>query len=213
MSKHKIKSGNYRIKRILRKIQGTYDENFTIMAEKLGVSNSYLCHIANGKSPLPAYILDRLQANYDLSESVMKELKKDNDRLSSRIMTSIKQFNFLYNIEYNSKVDPNPTLDKYGLRYELMKEENDEYLESLKNNDVIGVADALGDMLYILYGTILAHGMQHVIEEVFDEIHESNLSKLGEDGKPIYREDGKVIKGPNYFPPNLDKIIKYKKEE
>ena len=93
------------------------------------------------------------------------------------------------------------------LRFELMREENEEYLEAAKNNDLIEVADALGDMLYILCGTILSHGMQHKITEVFEEIQKSNMSKLGADGKPIYREDGKVMKGPNYFKPNIKKII------
>ncbi|MGB5263676.1 MAG: nucleoside triphosphate pyrophosphohydrolase family protein, partial [Lutimonas sp.] len=74
------------------------------------------------------------------------------------------------------------------LRYELMKEENEEYLEAALNNDLVEVADALGDMLYILCGTIIEHGMQDKIEEVFDEIQRSNMSKLGENGKPIYRE-------------------------
>jgi predicted HAD superfamily Cof-like phosphohydrolase len=88
-----------------------------------------------------------------------------------------------------------------------MKEENEEYFEAAKNKDMIEVADALGDMLYILCGTIIEHGMQDKIEEVFDEIQKSNLSKLGEDGKPIYRADGKVMKGPNYFKPNISKIL------
>ena len=70
------------------------------------------------------------------------------------------------------------------------------------------MADALGDMLYILCGTIITHGMQDVIDEVFEEIQQSNMSKLGNDGKPIYREDGKVLKGPNYFRPNIAKILK-----
>lgn len=94
------------------------------------------------------------------------------------------------------------------LRFNLMKEENEEYLEAVQNNDLTEIADALGDMLYILCGTILEHGLQHKIEEVFDEIQRSNMSKLGEDGKPIYREDGKVMKGPNYFKPNFEEILK-----
>ncbi|MDO9039573.1 MAG: nucleoside triphosphate pyrophosphohydrolase family protein [Lutibacter sp.] len=97
--------------------------------------------------------------------------------------------------------------DKLKLRFNLMAEENEEYLEAAKNNDLIEVADALGDMLYILCGTILEHGMQYKIEEVFNEIQRSNMSKLGEDGNPIYREDGKVLKGPNYFKPNIASII------
>lgn len=93
------------------------------------------------------------------------------------------------------------------LRFNLMAEENEEYLAAAKENDLVEVADALGDMLYILCGTILSHGMQYKIEEVFDEIQRSNMSKLGEDGQPIYREDGKVMKGPNYFKPNIQKIL------
>ena len=88
--------------------------------------------------------------------------------------------------------------DILNLRHRLMAEENEEYLEAANNNDLVEVADALGDMLYILCGTILTHGMQHIIEDVFAEIQDSNMSKLGLDGKPIYREDGKVMKGPNY---------------
>ena len=94
-----------------------------------------------------------------------------------------------------------------NLRFSLMDEENKEYLEAIKNNDMIEVADALGDMLYILCGTIITHGMQGVIDEVFEEIQRSNMSKLGRDGKPIYREDGKVLKGPNYFMPDIAKIL------
>ena len=104
-----------------------------------------------------------------------------------------------------------PTADlgaaKNLLRFNLMKEENEEYLEAANANDLVEVADALGDMLYILCGTIIEHGMQDKIEQVFDEIQRSNLSKLGEDGKPIYREDGKVMKGPNYFKPKISEIL------
>ena len=96
---------------------------------------------------------------------------------------------------------------KNMLRFNLMDEENKEYLEAAQNNDMVEVADALGDMLYILCGTILEHGMQHKIEEVFEEIQRSNMSKLGADGKPIYREDGKVLKGPSYFKPNIKSIL------
>ena len=94
-----------------------------------------------------------------------------------------------------------------NLRFSLMDEENKEYLDAVKNKDMIEVADALGDMLYILCGTIITHGMQNVIDKVFDEIQRSNMSKLGGDGKPIYRKDGKVLKGPNYFKPDIAKIL------
>ena len=89
-----------------------------------------------------------------------------------------------------------------------MKEENEEYLEATKKNDLVEIGDALGDMLYILCGTIIAHGFQDKIEEIYDEIQRSNMSKLGADGKPIYREDGKVLKGPNYFKPDIEEILK-----
>ncbi len=97
---------------------------------------------------------------------------------------------------------------KNKLRFNLMDEENKEYLEAADRGDLVEVADALGDMLYILCGTILEHGMQYKIEEVFEEIQRSNMSKLGADGRPIYREDGKVLKGPNYFKPDIAGILK-----
>ena len=93
------------------------------------------------------------------------------------------------------------------LRFNLMKEENEEYLQAAQDQDLIEIGDALGDMLYILCGTIIAHGFQDKIESIFDEIQRSNMSKLGADGKPIFRKDGKVMKGPNYFKPNLKKIL------
>jgi len=95
----------------------------------------------------------------------------------------------------------------YNLRYNLMKEENDEYLDACKEGDLVEIADALGDQLYILCGTILKHGLQHKIEEVFDEIQKSNMSKLDGKGNPIFREDGKILKGENYFKPNIKKIL------
>ena len=97
--------------------------------------------------------------------------------------------------------------DDVLLRYKLMREENEEYLEAAQNGDLVEVADALGDMLYILCGTILKHGLEGKIEDVFREIQRSNMSKLDENGKPIYREDGKVLKGPNYFKPDIQTIM------
>ena len=93
-----------------------------------------------------------------------------------------------------------------------MQEENDEYLEACFKNSLIEIADALGDQLYILCGTILKHGMQHIIEDVFNEIQASNMSKLNADGKPIIRHDGKILKGENYFVPNLEQFFKLKKD-
>jgi predicted HAD superfamily Cof-like phosphohydrolase len=95
----------------------------------------------------------------------------------------------------------------YTLRYNLIKEENDEYLEACKNGDLVEIADAIGDQLYILFGTICKHGLQHKIEEVFNEIQQSNLSKLDENGNPIFREDGKILKSNLYFRPNIKSIL------
>ena len=100
----------------------------------------------------------------------------------------------------------------YNLRHSLMKEENDEYLEACYEKDLVEIADALGDQLYILCGTILKHGMQHIIEDIFNEIQASNMSKLNADGKPILRHDGKILKGENYFAPNLEQFFKLKKD-
>jgi len=93
------------------------------------------------------------------------------------------------------------------LRYSLMKEENEEYLQAAKEGDLTEIADALGDMLYILCGTILTHGLQYKMAEVFQEIQRSNMSKLDKNGKPIFREDGKVLKSDLYFKPNIKKIL------
>ncbi len=120
---------------------------------------------------------------------------------------AVKKFHKAFGIGYQkepvAKLDDN----KLKLRFDLMQEENEEYLEAAKNDDLVEVADALGDMLYILCGTIIEHGMQDKISTVFNEIQRSNMSKLGEDGKPIYREDGKVMKGPNYFKPKIAEIL------
>lgn len=117
----------------------------------------------------------------------------------------------LFHNSFGMGVSGSPLADlgtkKNLLRFNLMDEENREYLEAANNNDLVEVADALGDMLYILCGTILEHGMQHVISDVFEEIQRSNMSKLDAEGKPIYREDGKVLKGPNYFKPDIKGIF------
>ena len=122
-------------------------------------------------------------------------------------INNLKEFNQTYGIPYSEEPKLLETKD-YLLRYELMKEEMTEYFDACVDNDLVEIADALGDQLYILMGTIISHGMGDIIEKVFNEIHNSNMSKLDEDGNPIYREDGKVLKGPNYFPPNIKQFIK-----
>ncbi|MBK8338842.1 MAG: nucleoside triphosphate pyrophosphohydrolase family protein [Flavobacteriales bacterium] len=93
------------------------------------------------------------------------------------------------------------------LRYKLIREENEEYLDAALRGDLVEVADALGDILYILCGTLLKHGLEHKIDEVFREIQRSNMSKLDANGKAIYREDGKVLKSELYFRPDIATIL------
>jgi predicted HAD superfamily Cof-like phosphohydrolase len=120
---------------------------------------------------------------------------------------AVEIFHDAFGISNNHTPTTELSENDIDLRHRLMQEENDEYLEAAKNNDLIEIADALGDQLYILCGTILKHGMQHKIEEVFEEIQRSNMSKLDADGKPIYREDGKVMKSELYFKPNIKSIL------
>ena len=122
-------------------------------------------------------------------------------------LDAVTEFHTAFKIGFSETPIADLGESKKLLRFNLMKEENEEYLEAVQNNDLVEIADALGDMMYILCGTIIEHGLQHKIEAVFDEIQRSNMSKLDEDGKPIYREDGKVMKGPNYFKPDFSKLI------
>lgn len=98
-----------------------------------------------------------------------------------------------------------PSREIMELRIELISEELNELWEAFDKRDIVEVADALTDILYVTYGAAHAFGID--IDKCFDEVQRSNMSKLGEDGKPIYREDGKVQKGPNYFKPDLKKIL------
>ena len=93
------------------------------------------------------------------------------------------------------------------VRYTMIAEEVEELGHAIECNDLIEIADAIGDILYLAFGTAHTFGIADKIQEVFAEIHKSNMSKLGEDGKPILRDDGKILKGPNYFRPSIDKIL------
>tara|TARA_B100000401_G_C52685317_1_gene661800 strand:+ start:294 stop:677 length:384 start_codon:yes stop_codon:yes gene_type:complete len=119
----------------------------------------------------------------------------------------VREFHNAFGITNLDKPNSNLSKEVFLLRHRLMHEENEEYLEACKNGDLVEIADALGDMMYILCGTILSHGLHDKIENIFEEIQRSNMSKLGADGKPIYREDGKVMKGPNYFKPDIKKNL------
>ena len=116
----------------------------------------------------------------------------------------VKKFMKIFGQEIKEKAEfPNENIA--SLRYDLINEELSELKEALDNKDIKEVADALTDILYVTYGAGHAFGID--LDKCFAEVQNSNMSKLGEDGKPIYNERGKVMKGPNYFKPNLDKFV------
>jgi predicted HAD superfamily Cof-like phosphohydrolase len=113
---------------------------------------------------------------------------------------------FMKTFSQEVKTKPSFSSDKINkLRIDLIKEELDELQEAMKNNDLLEVADALTDILYVTYGAGHAFGID--LDKCFDEVQNSNMSKLGENGEPIYNESGKVMKGPNYFKPDLSKFV------
>ena len=115
--------------------------------------------------------------------------------------------NFMETFGQQVKSIPSFSSDKINdLRYNLIKEELDEFKQALENKDLLEVADALTDILYVTYGAGHAFGID--LDACFDEVQNSNMSKLGLDGKPIYNDQGKVMKGPSYFKPDLSKYIK-----
>lgn len=124
------------------------------------------------------------------------------------VIEHVETFHSAFGIENKYAPTAEISAREGQLRFDLMREENEEYLDAVKDGDLVEIADALGDMLYILCGTILKHGMQDKIQEVFEEIQRSNMSKLDADGKPIYREDGKVLKSELYFKPNIAQYLK-----
>ena len=104
------------------------------------------------------------------------------------------------------KTEPSFSTEKINkLRVDLIKEELQELTEAMNNKDLLEVADALTDILYVTYGAGHAFGID--LDKCFEEVQNSNMSKLGEDGNPIYNESGKVMKGPNYFKPDLSKFV------
>ena len=113
---------------------------------------------------------------------------------------------FMKTFGQDVKNEPALSTDKINkLRMDLIKEELEELSEAMDNKDIVEVADALTDILYVTYGAGHAFGIN--LDKCFDEVQNSNMSKLGEDGEPIYNESGKVMKGPNYFKPNLSKFV------
>lgn len=124
-------------------------------------------------------------------------------------LNMLKEFSHAYGVNNPEAIevfepDNASMLSKRTFRYMIMNEEVGEYMMA---EDIVEIADALADQMYILIGSVLAHGLQDVFEDILKEVHRSNMSKLGEDGQPIRREDGKILKGPNYFRPDIKSII------
>jgi predicted HAD superfamily Cof-like phosphohydrolase len=173
----------------------------------LAVNNEQLEARVNKKSNVRLSEVEALVISLS-QEAIYKNLdyaRYKRNKMKNKLK-SVAEFHEIFQI---GNADKLTILDEanYTLRYNLLKEENEEYLEAAKREDLVEIADALGDQLYILCGTILKHGLQHKIEEVFDEIHRSNMSKLDENGKPIFREDGKVLKSNLYFRPDIKRIL------
>lgn len=116
----------------------------------------------------------------------------------------VHEFHRVYDCNISSEPKL-PDREERSLRIGLLKEEYNEYIQAEKMGDLVEIADALADMLYIINGTCVSYGIP--IDEIFNEVHASNMSKLDQNGKVIRREDGKVLKGPNYFKPKILEII------
>lgn len=124
-------------------------------------------------------------------------------------MMTMTQMVMQFHETYGTLISTKPVLPDSNvreLRKKLLIEELEEYLEGEENNDIVEIADALADLIYVALGAAISYGIP--IDAVFEEVQRSNMSKLGEDGKPIYRADGKVLKGPGFFEPDLAKIIR-----
>jgi len=129
------------------------------------------------------------------------------ENTENRYIEAVKEFHNKFGHPIG-KFGEEPDTSVTTLRFELLHEELGELATALIKKDGTEVVDALVDLQYVLSGTVVAFGLQDLFAESFEEVHASNMSKLGENGKPIYREDGKILKGPNYFKPRLCDIIK-----
>lgn len=124
----------------------------------------------------------------------------------------VEEFAKAFDVKCSNNTDgfeqnnPNHSESSRNLRMRLLEEEMREYLEAEKTNDFVEIADALADIIYIAAGTALCYGIP--LDDVFDEVHRSNMAKLGADGKPLRREDGKIIKPKNWTPPDIEGVLK-----
>lgn len=110
--------------------------------------------------------------------------------------------------EFEEAFKITPSLQSPETKHKILLEELNEYLDSAWKEDEVEIADAIGDILYVAFGLVTKHGLDDVIEDIFSEIHASNMSKLNDDGTPIYNEYGKIMKGPNYFKPDISKHLR-----
>lgn len=124
-------------------------------------------------------------------------------------INQVKEFHETFGVPVE-QVPHIPHRARWALRYHLLREEVDELLDGCEDMDTVAVADAITDILYVTFGAALEFGLGDKLETLFDEVHRSNMSKADADGNPIYNDEGKVLKGPNYSPPDIGKILNNK---
>jgi predicted HAD superfamily Cof-like phosphohydrolase len=122
-------------------------------------------------------------------------------------ITKVQQFHEAFGLAVGHAPTGVIPAELRALRISLLEEELEEYKEASASGDLVAVADALTDLTYVLFGTYVTHGLQAAADALFEEVHRSNMSKLDQDGRPIYREDGKVLKSAQFFGPNLAPIL------
>jgi len=147
--------------------------------------------------------------NTYLTKRQSKEREKDKELIAMSNGTNFELVGDFMQV-FGQEVKDIPEMadeDTQKLRYELIAEELQEFKDAMDAMDIVEVADALTDLLYVVYGAGHSFGLD--LDCCFAEVHASNMSKLGEDGKPIYREDGKVLKGPGFFKPNLEYVLDF----
>jgi len=122
-------------------------------------------------------------------------------------LAQVQQFHEAFGVHIENEPAARISEKLSAMRAALMEEELREYRVACQRGDIVEIADALTDMLYVVFGTIITHGLQDIAVELFDEVHRSNMSKLDENGRPIHRVDGKVLKSSRYSPPDLGSIV------
>jgi len=136
-------------------------------------------------------------------EAQVDMLRKEIEILSKSNFDKVRDFHYAFNMKVSE--DPDLEIEDVALRLKLITEEYKEVVEAIESGRIVDIAKELSDILYVVYGTAVSFGID--IDAVFDEVHRSNMSKLGSDGRPIYRDDGKVLKGENYIPADVQKVL------